>query len=82
MQYNNPNGKWQDVILYMIINLNYDREIYISTDTIVAYACEEDKSCEYLKVNEVIEFTEFQNWTDRYQNWGVWYLSVRGLLFV
>ena len=25
MQYNNPNGKWQDVIPYMIINLEYGR---------------------------------------------------------
>ena len=38
MQYDNPDSKWQDVILYMIINLDYDRDIYISKDTIVAYA--------------------------------------------
>ena len=65
MQYNNPNGKWQDVIPYMIINLDYIRDIYISKDTIVAYAHDEDKSCEYLEVNEVIESTEFQNWNPR-----------------
>ena len=59
MQYDNPDGKWQDVIPYMIINLDYDRDIYISKDTIMAYAHEEDKSCEYLEVNEVIESTEF-----------------------
>ena len=58
-QYDNPDGKWQDVIPYMIINLDYDRDIYISMDTIVANAHEEDKSCEYLKVKEVIESTEF-----------------------
>ena len=48
MQYNNPNSKWQDVIPYMIINLDYDRDIYIGKDTVMAYAWEEDKSCEYL----------------------------------
>ena len=30
-------------------------DIYISKDTVVVYAHEEDKSCEYLEVNEVIE---------------------------
>ena len=45
----------------MRINLDYDRDIYIS-NTVVAYAHEEDKSCEYLEVNEVIESTEYQNW--------------------
>ena len=65
MQYNNADGKWQDVIPYMIINLDYDRDIYISKDTVVAYAHEEDATCEYLEVNEVIESTEFQNWTPR-----------------
>ena len=65
MQYNNPNGKWQDVIPYMIINLDYDRDIYISKNTIVANAHEEDKSCEYLEVNKVIKSTEYQNWTPK-----------------
>ena len=65
MQYNNPDGKWQDVIPYMIINLEYDRDIYLGKDTIVAYAWEEDKPCEYLEVNEVIESTEYRNWTLR-----------------
>ena len=37
MQYNNPDSKWQDVIPYMVINLDYDRDIYISKDTIVVY---------------------------------------------
>ena len=36
MQYNNPDGKWQDVIPYMIINLKYDRDIYLGKDTIMA----------------------------------------------
>ena len=47
----------------MIINLEYDKDIYLSKDTIVAYAQEEDKTCEYLEVNEIIELAEFRNWT-------------------
>ena len=35
MQYDNPEGKWQDVIPYMFINLDYDRDIYISKDTVI-----------------------------------------------
>ena len=31
----------------------------------MAYAWEEDKTCEYLEVNEVVESTEFRNWTSR-----------------
>ena len=65
MQYNNPNGKWQEEIPYMIINLKYDNDIYLGKDTIIAYAQEEDKTCEHLEVNEVIESTEFRNWTSR-----------------
>ena len=59
MQHENTDGKWQDVITYMIINLDYDRDIYISKDTAIAYAKEEDVTCEYLEVNKVIESTEF-----------------------
>ena len=33
--------------------------------SISAYVHEEDGTCEYLEVNEVIESTEFQNWTPR-----------------
>ena len=65
LQYNNPNGKWQDVIPHMIINLKYDRDIYLSKDTIMAYALEEDKNFEYLGVNEVIKSTKFCNWPPR-----------------
>ena len=46
----------------MVINLDYDRDIYIRKDTLIAYAHEEDAACEYLEVNEVnevIESTEF-----------------------
>ena len=55
MQYNNPNGKWQEDIPYMIINVEYDKDIYLGKDTIMAYAREEDKTCKYLEVNEIIE---------------------------
>ena len=49
----------------MTINLKYGRDIYLGKNTIVAYAWEEDKTCEYLEINEVIESTEFRNWTPR-----------------
>ena len=63
MQYKNPDGKWQEEIPYMIINLEYDKDIYLGKDTIMAYAWEEDKTFEYLEVNEIIELAEFKNWT-------------------
>ena len=50
MQYDNLEGKWQDVIPYMIIYLDYDRDIYISKDIVIAYAKEEDATCEYLEI--------------------------------
>ena len=65
MQYDNSEDKWQDVIPYIIINLDYNRDIYICKDTVVAYAKDEDATCEYLGVNEVIESTEFNSWTPR-----------------
>ena len=64
-QINNTDGKWQKDVPYMIINLEYDRDIYLGKDTIVAYAQEEEKTCKYLEANEVIESTEFRNWTPR-----------------
>ena len=63
MQYNNPDGKWQEEIPSMIIILEYDKDIYLGKDTVVAYAWEEDKTCEYLEVNEIVESAEFRNWT-------------------
>ena len=63
MQYNNPNGKWKEDIPYMIINLEYDKDIYLAKDTVMAYAWEEDKTCEYVEVYEIIESTESKNWT-------------------
>ena len=65
MQYNNPDGKWQEEMPYMIINLEYDKDIYLGKNTIMAFAPEEDKTCKYLEINEVIELTEFRNWTPR-----------------
>ena len=65
MQYNNPNGKWQEEMPYMIISLDYDKDIYLGKNTVVAFAWEEYKTCEYLEVNEVIESSEFRNWTPR-----------------
>ena len=47
----------------MTINLEHDRDIYLGKDTVVAYAQEEDKTCEYLEVNKIIESTEFKKWT-------------------
>ena len=49
----------------MIINLEYDKDIYLGKDTIVAYAWEEDKTYEYLEVNEIVESAEFRNRTSR-----------------
>ena len=47
----------------MIINLEYDKDIYLGKDTIMAYAWAEDETCEYLEVNEIVESTGFRNWT-------------------
>ena len=60
MQYNNPDGKWLEEIPYMIINLEHDRDIYLGKDTVVAYAREEDKSCDYLEINEIIELADLK----------------------
>ena len=43
MQYNNPDGKWLNVIPYMVIHLKNDRDIYLGRDTVMAYAWEQDK---------------------------------------
>ena len=58
MQYNNPDSKWSENIPYMIINLEHDRDIDLGKDTVVAYAREEDKSCDYLEINEIIELVD------------------------
>ena len=60
MQYNNPDGKWLEDIPYMIINLEHDKDIYLGKDTIVAYAREEDKTCNYLEINEIAELADLK----------------------
>ena len=60
MQYNNPDGKWLEEIPYMIINLEHDRHIYLGKDTVVAYTREEDKSCDYLEINEIVELADLK----------------------
>ena len=37
-------------------------QVYIKKDTLVAYIHEEDVSCEYLEVNEIVESTQGINW--------------------
>ena len=60
MQYHNPNGKWSENIPYMIINLEHDRDIYLGKDTVMAYAREEDKSYDYLEINEIIQLADLK----------------------
>ena len=62
MQMDNTEGKSCDTIPYMIINLDYNDLVYISKDTPVAYIHEEDISCEYLEVNEIMESMQGINW--------------------
>ena len=51
-----------DTIPYIIVNLDYHDMVYIKKDTPVAYIHEEDISCKYLEVNEVVESTQGINW--------------------
>ena len=62
MQMDNTEGKSHDTIPYMIVNLDYHDMVYIKKDTPVAYIHEEDASCEYLEVNEIVESTQGINW--------------------
>ena len=62
MQMDNTEGKSHDTIPYMIVNLDYHDMVYIKKDTPVAYIYEEDVSCEYLEVNEIVESTQGINW--------------------
>ena len=63
MQYNDPDSKCLEDIPYLIINLEHDRDIYLGKDTIVVHAQEEDKTCEYLEINKIIEPTDFKKGT-------------------
>ena len=56
MQMDNTEGKSHDTIPYMIINLDYN------DPTLIAYIHEEDISCEYLEVNEIVESMQGINW--------------------
>ena len=58
MQRDNTEGKSCDTIPYMIVNLDYHDVSYISKDTPIAYIHDEDVSCEYLEVNEIVESTQ------------------------
>ena len=62
LQMDNTKGKSHDTIPYMIVNLDYHDTVYIKKDTPVAYIHEEDTSCEYLEVNEIVESTQGINW--------------------
>ena len=62
MQMDNTESKSCDTIPYMIVNLDYNDLVYISRDTPVVYINEEDISCEYLEVNEIVESTQCINW--------------------
>ena len=63
MQYNNSDGKWLEDIPYMVINLEHDRDIYLGKNTVMAYAREEDKTCDYLEVNKIVELTDLKRRT-------------------
>ena len=58
MQMDNTEGKSCDTIPYMIVNLDYYDTVYIKKDTPLVYIHEEDVSCDYLEVNEVVESTQ------------------------
>ena len=62
MQMDNSKGKSHDTIPYMNVNLDYHDMGYIKKDMPVAYIHEEDVSCEYLEVNEIVESTQGINW--------------------
>ena len=62
MLMDNTEGKSHDTIPYMIVNLDYHDMVYIKKDTPVAYIHEEDVSCKYLEVNEIVESTQGINW--------------------
>ena len=62
MQMDNTEGKSHDTIPYMIVNLDYHDTVDIKKDTLEAYIHEEDASCAYLEVNEMVESTQGINW--------------------
>ena len=62
IQFDNSEGKQQKEIPYMIINLDYNDEVYIGKNTHIAYIEEESMECNYIEVCESIETTECWNW--------------------
>ena len=62
MQMDNTEGKSHDTIPYMIVNLDYNDPVYICKDTPIAYIHEEDISCKYLEVNEIVKSMQGINW--------------------
>ena len=62
MQMDNIEGKSHDTIPYMIVNLDYHDSVCIKKDTLVVHIHEEDVSCEYLEVNELVESMQGINW--------------------
>ena len=66
----NTEGKSHDTIPYKIVNLDYHDSVYIKKDTPVAHIHEEDISCEYLEVNEIVGSMQGINWvpTSQTQN--------------
>ena len=64
MQYNNPNGKWQEEIPYMIMNLEYDKDIYLGKDTVVAYSTgKRTRHVNTWRSMRSLNQTELKNWT-------------------
>ena len=65
IQFDNSEGKQQKEIPYMIINLDYNDEVYIGKNTHVTYIEEESVECNYIEVCESIESTECRNWVPK-----------------
>ena len=62
MQMDNTGGESHDTIPYMIVNIDYNDSVYICEGTPIACIHEEDFSCEYLEVNEIVESMQGINW--------------------
>ena len=62
IQFDNSEGKQHKEIPYMIINPDYNDEVYIGKNTHIAYIEEESVECNYIEVCELIETTECHNW--------------------
>ena len=65
IQFDNSEGKQQKEIPYMIINLDYNDEVYIGKNTHVTYIEEESVECNYIEVCETIGSTECRNWVPK-----------------